>query len=137
VRVVRPTSGPVQEYEVWQHQAGGGYHTSLFICRLRLPVNMYAPIDGVFGVIYSFDPRSERRAAHLFFYNDNEGVSINVGPFPYPPGLDVVNTRCPACEVRAGQLLAVLGPGVVLPLEVSAGRASVEDAIRYLHLIFR
>jgi hypothetical protein len=139
VKVVKPTGGPVQEYEVWLYQAGGFYYLQLFICRLHLPANLYAPFDGDFLPGYVLDAES-RRTFRMFieFYNSN-GPIITVFDFPYPPGQDVLDIRCPVtpCKVRAGQLVAILGPSLVLPLRVLVQRASVDDAIRYLELIFR
>jgi hypothetical protein len=146
LKVVRPTSGPVQEYQVWEAPWQTWSHTSveIFICRLRLPANVYAPIDGDlhFG--------GQHEVAMLFHdVNDILHISI-VGRYTLGP-IDV-DIRCPVilkehgwhphltCEgVRAGQLVAVLGPGVqeALPISLWATGASVDDAIRYLQLIFR
>jgi hypothetical protein len=54
VRVVRPTSGPVEAYEVWHTREFD--QTCIFICGLRLPANLYAPFEGSFSVFWEIPP---------------------------------------------------------------------------------
>ena len=155
MRVVRPTSGPVEAYEVWHTREFDS--TWIFICGLRPPVNLYAPFDGSFYLFW------ESYAPRLGFAFDERGPG---GIWPEvlfwlssesEPDVDV---RCPArreeqrdrhpggfehrivtflCEVRAGQLVAVLGPGGMQGpfLTTVLTPRSVDDVIRYLQLIFR
>jgi hypothetical protein len=157
VRVVRPTSGPVEAYEVWESRYLPFNRTStwIFICGLRLPANLYAPFDGVFSVYW------ELPGTHPpFFHFGGAGIGFNVFFFLSSASDPNVDMRCPArreeqrgphpagfelrivtliCdEVRAGQLVAVLGPGGVQgPLHTTPVNMSVDDLIRYLQLIFR
>jgi hypothetical protein len=153
--VVRPTSGPVEAYEVWHTRNFD--QTWIYICGLRLPANLYAPFDGSFSIFWEIPP--ELHPTGFNFHGPGSpwpNVSFRLSS-PADPDVDV---RCPArreeqrgphpagfehrivtliCdEVRAGQLAAVLGPsGVQGPLHTTPVNMSVDDLIRYLQLIFR
>jgi hypothetical protein len=156
VRVVRPTSGPVEAYEVWHTRRSD--QTWIYICGLRLPANLYAPFDGSFSVSwnipavhppgFAFCEGGPGGPCPNVFFNLSSPADPDVdvrcparreeqrGPHPAGFELRIVTLFCD--EVRAGQLVAVLGPGGVQgPFYASATRMSVDDVIRYLQLIFR
>ena len=157
-KVVKPTGGPVEAYEVWEGRYLPFNQTStwIFICGLRLPANLYAPFDGSFFVAWDSVGAAASGAS---FDNGVQAVLLFLGRGPLDHYVDM---RCPAArseefhgihrgvgqpyisvmlrcdEVRAGQLVAVL-PRVQRPEWISAQvrRASIDDLIRYLQLIFR
>jgi len=123
---------------------------------------LYAPFEGSFSVFWEIPP--EVHPAGFAFCEGGPGGpcfnAFDVVFFLSSPADPDVDVRCPArreeqrgphpagfelrivtlfCdEVRAGQLVAVLGPGGVQgPFYASATRMSVDDVIRYLQLIFR
>jgi hypothetical protein len=158
VKVVHPMGGPVEAYEVWESRYLPFNQTStwIHICGLRLPANVYAPFDGVFTVAWDSVGAAPSVAG---FENGVQAVYLFLGRGPLDYYVDM---RCPAArseefhgihpgvgqpyisvmlrcdEVRAGQLVAVL-PRVQRPEWIAAQvrGASVDDAIRYLQLIFR
>jgi hypothetical protein len=157
VKVVHPMGGPVEAYEVWEVRYLPFNQTStwIHICGLRLPANVYAPFDGVFTVAWDSVGAGPPVAG---FENGVQAVYLFLGLGPLGQYVDV---RCPAArseefhgihpgvgqpyisvmlrcdEVRAGQLVAVL-PRLPLPRIAAQVRgASIDDAIRYLQLIFR
>jgi cell division septation protein DedD len=158
VKVVKPTGGPVEAYEVWESRYLPFNQTSTWIsiCGLRLPANVYAPFDGVFTVAWDSVGAAPSGAS---FDNGVQAVYLFLGRGPLDQYVDV---RCPAArsekfhgihpgvgqpyisvmlrcdEVRAGQLVAVL-PRVQRPEWIAAEvrGASIDDLIRYLQLIFR
>jgi hypothetical protein len=149
--------GPVEAYEVWESRYLPFNQTStwIHICGLRLPANVYAPFDGVFFVAWHSGGPGASGAS---FDNGVQAVHLFLGEGPLD---NYVDMRCPAArserflgihpvlgqpdivvmlrcdEVRAGQLVAVL-PRLPLPRIAAQVRgASIDDAIRYLQLIFR
>ena len=57
---------------------------------------------------------------------------------PHPDGFELRIVTLMCDEVTAGQFVAVLGPGGVQgPFSTSVTGMSVDNAIRYLQLIFR
>jgi hypothetical protein len=156
VRVVRPTSGPVEAYEVWHSRKFD--ETWIFICGLRLPVNLYAPFDGSFSVFWEIPAVSPPGFAFseggpgdpwpnvAFWLSSPSDPDVDVRcparreeqRGPHPAGFELRTVTIFCDEVRAGQLVAVLGPGGVRgPFYTWATRMSVDDVIRYLQLIFR
>jgi hypothetical protein len=157
VRVVRPTSGPVEAYEVWHNRKFD--QTWIYICGLRLPANLYAPFDGSFSVswnipavhppTFAFCEGGPGGPCPNVFFNLSSPADPDVdvrcparreeqrGPHPAGFELRIVTLFCD--EVRAGQLVAVLGPGGVQGpfLTTVLTPRSVDDVIRYLQLIFR
>jgi hypothetical protein len=116
---------------------------------------LYAPFDGVFSVYW------ELPGTHPpFFHFGGAGIRFNVFFFlssasdpnvdmrcparreeqrgPHPAGFELRTVTLICDEVRAGQLVAVLGPGGVQgPFVTTPVNMSVDDLIRYLQLIFR